>query len=492
MPDLTASHNCKYYEICRRPAASENGYCILHLPTVQKPRDEFRGVILGILGEGRADFRFVYFPAGEGAMFNDREFPEQANFGGVVIPDGLYLNDSCCPHGLIISCSKTPVIDLKGVTVRGAVSVEVSSVTNFHANSAVFHGDMSVTAGIVEKIDLHESELHGSFRLRGQVLSSIRFDYATVEGLVDLKECELSGSVSFRGTTFSAGAELDLSRCNIKQGGLNLDHSSSMPAYVHLDGAVIQGDVHLQAEMGKPYLKVVAQSKPPRFHGKGEVRLANVDMGRCRVLGNDLKRWGLVNVQWDQRLGRACLLDERTVRMQTMLFAHLRIKGASLQSFSQWWENLRKPPSDVGNLKETYQALKQAYAKNGNHKEAAEFHYGEMEMQRREYGWPKRFLCPELLYWLLSGYGIGYVRALVILLVMIAGSALMYHLDSPNAFAHGFLDALYFSAKVTAFQRPDLPTEFSAIAKWWQLAQSILGPLQIALFGLALRMRLKQ
>ena len=57
-----------------------------------------------------------------------------------------------------------------------------------------------------------------------------------------------------------------------------------------------------------------------------------------------------------------------------------------------------------GNLKEAYQILKEKYRQMGDHATSGDFHYGEMEAKRREYGWPKRILCPEFLYWAFSGY----------------------------------------------------------------------------------------
>ena len=59
---------------------------------------------------------------------------------------------------------------------------------------------------------------------------------------------------------------------------------------------------------------------------------------------------------------------------------------------------------------------------------------------------------------------------------------------SPNRFS----EALQYSIGVAAFQRPDMPRGFSELQKWLRVAEAVLGPLQIALFALALRMRLKR
>lgn len=49
-----------------------------------------------------------------------------------------------------------------------------------------------------------------------------------------------------------------------------------------------------------------------------------------------------------------------------------------------------------------------------------------------------------------------------------------------------------FSLLVTAQQRPEVPEAFGELQKWLQTAEAVLGPLQIALFAVALRMRLKR
>ena len=69
---------------------------------------------------------------------------------------------------------------------------------------------------------------------------------------------------------------------------------------------------------------------------------------------------------------------------------------------------------------------KRKYEGKGDHIRAGDFHYGEMEMKRREYGFPRRWLSWEFAYWMLSGYGVGHVRSLVILVALISAFAGLY------------------------------------------------------------------
>jgi len=124
------------------------------------------------------------------------------------------------------------------------------------------------------------------------------------------------------------------------------------------------------------------------------VTLTNVDLRECLLVGNAVGRIEFWNVEWPRRRGRYTLRDENVYRHTGGI-----------------------PPS---NLREAYQVLKQKYHDKGDHVRAGDFHYGEMEMKRREYGWPRRYISPEFLYWLFSGYGMGYVRAFLWLVALLA------------------------------------------------------------------------
>lgn len=145
-----------------------------------------------------------------------------------------------------------------------------------------------------------------------------------------------------------------------------------------------------------------------------------------------------------------------------------------------------------GNLKEVYQLLKEKYRQMGDNAKAGDFHYGEMEMRRREYGYCRRFLRPEFLYWALSGYGIGYIRAAVVLSLIVTGFGWLYFTTDPSVFSGNFLESLLYSIQVSTLQRPPTPQDLSVSGRWIQSLQMIIAPLQIALFALALRMRLKR
>ena len=128
----------------------------------------------------------------------------------------------------------------------------------------------------------------------------------------------------------------------------------------------------------------------------------------------------------------------------------------------------------------------------GDHAVSGDFHYGEMEAKRREGGWLKRIVCPEFLYWASSGYGIGYVRAFAILLFLLAAAAVLYYFLGGITFERNLQKSFLFSLQTAALLRPMRPDGFTAAGEWIQVVESILVPIQAALFILALRMRLKR
>jgi hypothetical protein len=115
-----------------------------------------------------------------------------------------------------------------------------------------------------------------------------------------------------------------------------------------------------------------------------------------------------------------------------------------------------------------------------------------METRRRERGRLGSVLCPEFLYWAFSGYGIGYLRALIVLVCLIVIAASIYMFWGGGAFKNDFFGSLLFSLQVATLQKPLLLSGATDLARWVYALESIVVPVQAALFVLALRMRLKR
>ena len=314
----------------------------------------------------------------------------------------------------------------------------------------------------ISNVNLRKAELAGSTIFGGRFQGRVFFDDASVDGILDLCECIFEQQPNFPRTLFSFNTKLLLARSRIAY-DLELA-GNSLPSLITLDGATIQGQTSIKAEMCSTQPTVLAAEHVPGF-GQGAV-FSNTDLTNCRLAGNDISLMKFTNVKWPIIRGRNVIYDD-------IAFRH----GAIIPA---------------GHIKETYQVLKQWYQSMGNQARAGDFHYGEMEMKRREKGWPRRILCPEFFYWALNGYSNGWLRALVLLLFMIFGAGWGYLWTSGVAFDSQFSNALLFSFQVISFQKPVPPREFSTWSEWIRIAETIFVPIQAALFAIALRNRLKR
>jgi len=105
------------------------------------------------------------------------------------------------------------------------------------------------------------------------------------------------------------------------------------------------------------------------------------------------------------------------------------------------------------------------------------------------------------LYWLFSGYGERYLRPLVWAVVLFVGSIIGYMRWGLRPKAGGpqlawtdwwdWLQGAHYSFRVMTFLKPDdwMPVGFAHVINTFQ---TLLGPLFLGLFALALRQRLKR
>jgi hypothetical protein len=146
-------------------------------------------------------------------------------------------------------------------------------------------------------------------------------------------------------------------------------------------------------------------------------------------------------------------------------------------------------------LAQACQRLAANVEENRNYADASDFNYWAMDAQRRE----KRasaFAPWRLIwwYWALSGYGERTGRSGLWLIGIWFGFAVLYMLVGyvqglPSTLSHvqGVPDAVAYSPGVLSRQADKLPTDASTLLRFLVFIEGILGPLQVALFALALR-----
>lgn len=121
---------CKHFEVCQIPATDNHEgapYCVLHHP-VRHPKHipSFTAALEAHMQAGRADFRFVRFPAGLGNPdLSNRTFPASANFSGAEFDGALNLGKSVFSDGLRISCRAIGPVVLEDARIAGDLHFEV-------------------------------------------------------------------------------------------------------------------------------------------------------------------------------------------------------------------------------------------------------------------------------------------------------------------------------------------------------------------------------
>ena len=171
-----------------------------------------------------------------------------------------------------------------------------------------------------------------------------------------------------------------------------------------------------------------------------------------------------------------------------------------------WLDNERPGVLDAGQIAGLYRALRKGREDVKDEPGAADFYYGEMEMRRHRpvssrnrgdqsnataRGPVERGILTA--YWLVSGYGLRALRAVVTLAVVTALLAAAFHLVG---FAVPPQPVSYWTSLLYAFRATlSLTDDQVKLTAWGQLLQGVLrltGPVLLGLALLALRGRVKR
>ena len=163
-----------------------------------------------------------------------------------------------------------------------------------------------------------------------------------------------------------------------------------------------------------------------------------------------------------------------------------------------------QPPESLRKLARACKRLMNNAEENRDYPTANEMHYWSMEAQRKE-GWSRLGLIATL-YWALSGYGVRPLRAFMVLLILSLVFALLFswpYIGAPSSLqaleglTYGywggpldylgyFLRTEMYSLGALARLNPE-PKPTPGLFQTLVIVAGILGPLQIALFLLAVR-----
>lgn len=264
----------------------------------------------------------------------------------------------------------------------------------------------------------------------------------------NFNEATFSGEAYFTEATFSEAAYFN--RATFSEGALFHNLTTSSKTLITLAGTTIE--------------------RPERIH------FHTTHLRLCWFVDVDAQKFDFSDVEWF-RLSSG---EKNTLEAEAEILEDRGIE----------------PPGNLRKLQKACRRLMNNAEENRDYQTANEFHYWSMEAQRKE-GW-RRLGLIATLYWALSGYGERPRRAFLVLLGIWVLFAILYmtlgHPDlrlsadlglwqSAENFGRSLVYSLAAIARLNPDPRPDGPGLFQFLV----VTEGILGPLQIALFALAVR-----
>lgn len=421
---------CKHFDICHR---DEDILKLVNGYCILHARGEKSAQAftraLEAHRETSSDFRFFVFPT---ARFSDERFDRPAQFSYAIFP----------PNTHFVGTHFTQAVEFNHAQFTG---------------SAVFqHAKFDQKAHFIDARFGGSADFDGATFLAEGYLTG-----ATFSGRLSFFKTHFAQRASFGGAEFSGIAEFfettfggETSFCRTIFRGQSL--------FQGLPGTLIF------QESAVDFSQVTGVAETIRFR--------HADLRQCRFDGTDCRRIEFTNVRWPRQSGRTAIFDEIA------------------------WPKDSEKRSHWSVVERLYRELKQNHEDRRDYERAGDFHYGEKEMRRRNLDTPAWLRGILFLYWLLGGYGERISRPLVWIIGVLVYCAVVYvwgglapegSSDATMTFGE-FPQALRYSFEVMFFLKPDDLAPQAPAGQWLRAIESVLGPIFLGLFALALRQRLRR
>jgi hypothetical protein len=435
-----------------------------------------------------------------------------------------------CVTSTHVSIARSPEYPFLGGWAKNPIFFDATFSAGAYFSHATFSGRAGLSATYSGIADFSRAIFSGDTYFSHTTFSRLAFfNDATFSGDAHFYNATFSGETDFSETTFSG--ETDFTEILFES---NITFQRS-----HLDGRTVFTS---KREVDPRKARVFSVDTDVDFRdlvlkSPESLSFRDADLRTCRFLNTDLRKAELTAVRWPRKGARDVVHDEEILRATlkkdrlwsaapkercTEFCTRKTGKCALCEAIAEanlflwgWMDIFRRQTSEKvypwEQIERLYRELKQHHEDRRNYARSGDFHYGEKEMQRHNPSTPpslKVFLC---LYWLVSGYGERFLRPIVCALVLLIGATVAYlwwglvpkaPLLSPIQGAvsrpaplsitqpNDWLSAVHYSFRVMTLLKPD-DLEPIGFAKVVQTLQSLLGPLFLGLFGLAVRQRLK-
>jgi uncharacterized protein YjbI with pentapeptide repeats len=451
---------CKYHEVCNRDVEgnSAEGLCILHSTDPAKDTHAFAEALAAHRQRKGDDFSRFFFPGradfyratfSEGADFRFATFSGEADFGSAMFNGMAFFGSArFTKKASFLEATFSEGADFRFVTFSGEADFGRARFTK--------EASFSV-ATFSEGAD---------------------FGSVTFSGEADFGSAMFNEDASFAVTTFSQGANFGRALF-IKEAEF---HAATFSGKTLFTGGEIipeTGDhvfvLHIFAGIEVDFTEVV-------INQPDAMTFLGADLTKCQFQNTDLRKVQFVGVTWPRKRRRVVVYDEI-------------VSAESEDKSTRPWAQIER----------LYRELKQNYEDRRDYERSGDFHYSEKEIRRQnpETATGLRFFL--WLYWLFSGYGERYLRPLLWTGLLFAGSTIGYMWwglrlkDGSSSLAWTYpwinpwdwLRSAYYSFRVMTLLKPDdwVPLRYAQLVNTFQ---TLLGPVFLGLFALALRQRLKR
>jgi len=482
---------CKHHGVCGLEDANQpDGYlCILHSPDLYKGQDNFRKALETHCKKekGSTNFGRMVFPYQ--INFYRVTFSEWADFSWTEFKKGAIFDGVTFQKGANFALAKF---------FEDATFVKTTFSDYAWFNKALFAGEANFWDASFSRADFRGAKFEKNTEFGSAKFSdATRFHQTEFKGEAHFSDASFDGIVLFSSITFPEDALFDSARfieqASFRRVSFTKDANFTR-AIFSKEGEFLGTDFNKIANFADARFLgptiFTGSNGNPVFLGEAiftkvisnpgdALRFIEADLSRCRFLGTDVRKVHFLGVRWARIGGRDGIYDE--IAPQVHGEEH-----------------------PLAQIEELYRELKQNYEDRRDYERAGDFHVGEKEIRLRN---PKtdRYLKLLLaLYKLVSGYGENYRRPLLWLGILwvytstslLAGGLTMQRsneslLLSLNSLPHWGWALLYGLKTIFHLPANDFAPEglFGHII---HALASILGPVLIALFGLALRQRLKR
>jgi uncharacterized protein YjbI with pentapeptide repeats len=437
---------CNHYDICGRDALEGTGedLCVLHSHNSDKDKTAFYEALTEHRKEKGDRFDHFVFP--EYADFANIHFTGEASFYFAKFIGEAKFEDAKFMGNAYFWCAEFT----EGANFQYA---EFAEGANFRETLFNKGTDFEETV-FIKKADFANASFHEESKFRN----------ANFTGDADFENAYFFGDAYFWKVRFNRGVNFYDAHFSRKV-GFNGASFSGRTLFDCSNGIGVSTQIFSGVEVDFRYVIIEPLDA---------ITFRDVDLRECRLVGTDLRKAELVGVTWPKKGKRFRVYDE----------------DAPLGA---------REPRAWHHIEQIYRQLKQNYEDRKDYERASDFHYGEKEMRRRNPETSRGLKFWLTLYWLMSGYGERWLRPLMWAAGLFLVSTLCYlHWDllqppkgTPLNSPHWWEICLY-SLQVMTLLRPSYlePVQFGGRVIY--VLQSILGPILLGLFALALRQKLKR